>query len=127
MEPHMNHEDEISVDDTKITPENVKTSTISKDYKALMKLLLKSTSTNNTVRLLSTCLELRVLPKSFQLNTQSQNVQVYLNVEQKAEFERSKLNISIHLLQNALEQVRKRKEENMRNFRREKKSFSSQN
>ena len=123
----MNHEDEISVDDTKITPENVKTSTISTDYKALMKLLLKSTSTNNTVRLLSTCLELRVLPKSFQLNTQSQNVQVYLNVEQKAEFERSKLNISIHLLQNALEQVRKRKEENMRNFRREKKSFSSQN
>ena len=40
MEPHMNHEDEISVDDTKITPENVKTSTISKDYKALLKLLL---------------------------------------------------------------------------------------
>ena len=116
MEPHLNHEDEISVDDTKITPENVKTSTISKNYKALMKLLLKSTSTNNTVRLLSTCLELRVLPKSFQLNTQSQNVQVNLNVEQKAEFERSELNISIHLLQNALEQVRKRKEENMRNF-----------
>ena len=111
MEPQINHEDEINVDHTRITPENVKTSHMSKDYKALMKLLSKSTSTNNTVRLLSTCLELRVVPNSFQLNTQSQNVQENLNDEQKAEFERSKLNMSILLIQKALEKVRKKENE----------------
>ena len=80
MEPQIDHEDEVNVDDTKITPENVKTSYLSKDYKEIIKLLLKFTSTNNTVKFLSTCSELRVLPHSFQLNPQSQELQGNLNM-----------------------------------------------
>ena len=41
MEPHTEQEDENTVSDKKVTPENVKTSHFSQDYKELIKLLTK--------------------------------------------------------------------------------------
>ena len=63
MEPQIRQEDERDISDTMITPLNVKTSKLSKDYKEIIKLLMKYSSTYSTVKLLSTCIESQVKVK----------------------------------------------------------------
>ena len=87
MEPQTIHEDEKISSDIETTPENVKTSKFSKDYKQIIKLLYKFCSVSNTEKLLSNCLKSKILPKSFRINPKSPILMNNFNVEDIETFE----------------------------------------
>ena len=119
MEPQSGFEHETNGSDIEITPENVKTTIFSKEYKEIIKLLYKLLAANSTVKLLYRCLELRILPKSFQISSNS-IVLKDLTTEALVEFKTETHEISLKLLSHALERSQKRSEELCRNLDREK-------